>query len=205
MPPGVGDDRGGERGIAARATSPVVPPRGQAAGVAGDDVVVAGAAADGRLVKVPGRPVGGGRKGDDSARAVEAGPLSRHQRGLGCLWAYTCEHGVARPPAACVTGDGFRLGRWVVARRREHGRDPVRDALLESLPGWTWNTRDQRFEERLRQFLIANSGDLRGDHALRDWAVRQWEAARCRRALGEQARAAGAGGCIEVCICARVS
>jgi hypothetical protein len=126
----------------------------------------------------PERPVGDGREGSGRALVFEVGSLSRIQRGLGCLWAYTREHGVARPPAVYVTADGFRLGRWVVSRRHERGRDPARDALLETLPGWTWNTRELRFEERLRQFSMARgSGGLSGDRVLRGWAVRQWRAA----------------------------
>lgn len=127
---------------------------------------------------MPGRPADTAREGGGGAVVSEAGSLSSIGDGLGCLWAYTREHGVARPPATYVTGDGFRLGRWVVSRRAERGRDPARDALLESLPGWAWNTCDLWFEERLRQFSIArSSGGLRGDRGLRGWAVRQWRAA----------------------------
>lgn len=110
--------------------------------------------------------------------AIKLLGVANSEYGLGCLWAYTREHGVARPPTVYVTADGFRLGRWVASRRRERGRDPARDALLESLPGWTWSTRDLWFEERVRQFAVArSSGGLSGDHALRAWAMRQWRAA----------------------------
>jgi hypothetical protein len=146
-------------------------------GVASEDSVVVGASEGDGLVEVSGA-AGSGTEGFGVCGGCGSGALLGSERGLGCLWVYTHECGVARPPAAYVTGDGFRLGRWVVSRRAARGKDPVLDALLESLPGWTWSTRDLFFEERVRQFVAArDSGGLKGDRGLRDWAVCQWRAA----------------------------
>jgi hypothetical protein len=67
--------------------------------------------------------------------------LQGRERTLMCLWEFVRERGHARPAAAYVAGDGFKLGRWVAYRRASRGRDPALDALLEPLPGWTWSVR----------------------------------------------------------------
>jgi hypothetical protein len=64
----------------------------------------------------------------------------RFDEGLTRLRRYVRSHGHARVPPAYVE-DGFRLGLWVVVRRRQYraGRLSARQVrVLEALPGWTW-------------------------------------------------------------------
>ena len=64
------------------------------------------------------------------------------------LEAYVAEHGHARPPLGYRTRDGCRVGQWVVANRsRRSELPPERQARLEALPGWAWNTKDAAWEE----------------------------------------------------------
>ena len=55
------------------------------------------------------------------------------------------------------TAEGFRLGDWVVAQRRNKDfMQPDRRRRLEALPGWNWDPFFVRWEEnfsRLKQFL----------------------------------------------------
>ena len=51
------------------------------------------------------------------------------------------------------------------------------DAQLESLPGWTWNTREASFEEGVLRFEAAMvAGRVEGDLQLRRWIRRQADA-----------------------------
>lgn len=64
----------------------------------------------------------------------------RWQRGLDALRAYLAVEGTACPPQRAVV-DGFPVGAWVHARRREHAEGALEDrrrAALEALPGWRW-------------------------------------------------------------------
>lgn len=64
----------------------------------------------------------------------------RWQRGLGGLRAYLAAEGTACPPQRAVI-DGFPVGAWVHARRREHAAGTLegrRRQILEALPGWHW-------------------------------------------------------------------
>ena len=60
--------------------------------------------------------------------------------GLRRLRAFVRHHGHARAPALYVD-DGFRLGLWVVVRRRQYRSERLTDRqvrTLEALPGWRW-------------------------------------------------------------------
>ena len=100
---------------------------------------------------------------------------------LAHLWAYVREHHSAWVPTSYVCEDGFKLGMWVHRCRRRHGADPELDVLLQSLPGWTWEPRQEVFQRLMR---LAQEAALGGrpssDLRLRDW-------------VGEQRRAARAG------------
>lgn len=57
------------------------------------------------------------------------------------LQAYVDEH-ASIPVHTCVTGDGFKLGKWVSSQRVSYakGRLPAdRIEQLEQIPGWLWN------------------------------------------------------------------
>ena len=66
------------------------------------------------------------------------------EQGLTRIRAYAAEHDTADVPREYVTGDGFKLGSWVIQRRIDNraGRlSPSRAAALEALPGWRWGSR----------------------------------------------------------------
>ena len=60
----------------------------------------------------------------------------RWQRGIAAARAYRETHGHLRVPPTFVTADGFRLGSWVKARRRQRQKDALsaeRIAELDAL------------------------------------------------------------------------
>jgi len=71
------------------------------------------------------------------------------------LLRYVEVHGHARVPLAYVA-DGYPLGRWVIkqrARYAEGALDSDRQSRLQLLPGWTWNTVADQWEEGFRRLL----------------------------------------------------
>jgi len=85
-------------------------------------------------------------------------PDTSWEEGFARLMQFFEREGHARVPKDYVD-DGFKLGRWVSARRYDDTRgrlDPHRKRRLESLPGWVWNTLDASWEDgftRLTQFV----------------------------------------------------
>ena len=78
--------------------------------------------------------------------------------GVSYLQTFADREGHARVPGGYTETD-FPLGRWVTKRRsdRRAGRmSPDRVALLEAIPGWTWDPLVDQFEEgidHLRRFV----------------------------------------------------
>ena len=73
--------------------------------------------------------------------------------------------GVARP-AQAHHEDGFPLGRWVNKRRgscRRGSLPPSRIARLESMPGWTWEPLDERWD---RNYALLTAFCEREGHAI---------------------------------------
>ncbi len=71
--------------------------------------------------------------------------IERWEKNYGQLLAYVRQHGNARVPPSHVSGDGDRLGAWVVEQRDRFTRgmlEPDRARRLEQLPGWTWGPRN---------------------------------------------------------------
>ncbi|WP_201408832.1 DEAD/DEAH box helicase [Mycobacterium paraintracellulare] len=63
------------------------------------------------------------------------------------LKLYAKRIGHARPPQSYVR-KGLRLGQWVaVQRRSRENTSPERVALLEALPGWSWDPHTDRWEQ----------------------------------------------------------
>lgn len=62
-------------------------------------------------------------------------------------WAAT--HGDVKIPRGYRTASGFEFGQWPAIQRREYRAgtlDPERIALLEALPGWSWNPARDSFD-----------------------------------------------------------
>ncbi len=69
---------------------------------------------------------------------------------LGHLQDFIGQVGHCRVPDAYVTADGFKLGNWVTNRRTRAKRgilEPEQVTLLTKLPGWSWNSRDDAWNE----------------------------------------------------------
>jgi hypothetical protein len=98
-----------------------------------------------------------------------------------------------------VTGDGFKLGQWVTVRRHDRANGKLSDdraAELESLPGWSWHTRNDRFEQNLAvlQRYVAQHGDAQVPHGhvtsdgfdLSRWITKQQSAYKADRLTPER-------------------
>ncbi|MCB0937696.1 MAG: Helicase associated domain protein, partial [Mycobacterium sp.] len=82
---------------------------------------------------------------------------------LGLLEQFVERHGHARVPQP-YTVDGYPLGTWVGAQRRFHSKgtlDPDRARRLQGIPGWTWDSRADKWTEgfRLLQDYVALHGN----------------------------------------------
>jgi hypothetical protein len=78
---------------------------------------------------------------------------------------YVDRHAHARALRSC-TVDGFRLGAWINSQRNNYSNgtlDPDRMRRLQELPGWTWGSRTEQWEEGFRRLLdyVARHGDAR--------------------------------------------
>ncbi len=68
---------------------------------------------------------------------------------FGLLNKYVAENGTSRVPFT-ATVRGYKLGQWINAQRNAYVAgvlSPERTNRLESLPGWTWNARLERWED----------------------------------------------------------
>lgn len=80
------------------------------------------------------------------------------------LQRFVEREGHARVPLA-TREDGYRLGAWVNSQRavRVQGKlDPDRERRLEALPGWTWDPREDAWEEGFG-LLLRFAGLLSGE------------------------------------------
>jgi hypothetical protein len=79
----------------------------------------------------------------------------RWEDGLQLLRAFVAREGHANVPWEHIE-DGVRLGTWVGAKRAQHRRGrmaPERVAVLEALPGWTWDAVAEQWETGYRSLL----------------------------------------------------
>jgi hypothetical protein len=74
----------------------------------------------------------------------------------GLLETFVKEHGHCRVPNRYQSNDGYRLGSWVANQRtNKDAMDSDRRQRLESLPGWSWSSLSDRWEQgfsHLKQF-----------------------------------------------------
>ena len=87
------------------------------------------------------------------------------EEGFSRLLDYVERHGDARVPLS-YTVDGYRLGGWVIKQRTRYAEgtlDADRQHRLKNLPGWTWNTLADRWEEGFSRLLdyVERQGDAR--------------------------------------------
>ncbi|RAU98777.1 helicase [Mycobacterium colombiense] len=87
------------------------------------------------------------------------------EEGFARLQDYVAQNGTARLPKDCVF-NGFPVGAWVTTQRSAHsGRELRAERIqrLEALPGWTWNTRSDKwyFQYALLKKYAAEHGHTR--------------------------------------------
>jgi superfamily II DNA or RNA helicase len=87
------------------------------------------------------------------------------EEGFARLQDYVAQSGTARVQKDCVF-NGFQVGAWVTTQRsaRSGGELPAeRMQRLEALPGWTWNTRSDKWSLRyaLLKKYVAEHGHTR--------------------------------------------
>jgi hypothetical protein len=70
---------------------------------------------------------------------------------FGLLEAYVEQEGHARVPASFKTLDGYALGTWVSNQRSRGRLSSEQIAKLESVSGWTWDARGDKWNEGFRE------------------------------------------------------
>jgi len=100
------------------------------------------------------------------------------EEGFATLEKYVRREGHAHVPSS-YREDGYRLGQWVVScRGRKEGLSSEQIFRLESLPGWTWNTKETAWEEGFAALekYVGREGHARVPSSYREDAYRlgQW-------------------------------
>lgn len=76
------------------------------------------------------------------------------------LSLYIAEHGESNVKNSYKTTDGYRLGGWIAEQKSTREKLlPERVARLEALSGWTWNKRDEAWEngfQHLEEYCSSN-------------------------------------------------
>jgi superfamily II DNA or RNA helicase len=100
------------------------------------------------------------------------------------LLRYVESNGHARVPLAYIV-DGYPLGRWVIKQRARYSNDALdgdRQSRLQNLPGWTWDTLADKWEEGFSRLVdhVERHGHARvpspytdGGYKLGSWVVHQ--------------------------------
>ena len=77
------------------------------------------------------------------------------EEGFNQLRKYVAHQGNARVPQSYVL-DGYRLGTWINTQRANYREGKLtvdRQQLLESMPGWTWDPRANKWEDGFIRLL----------------------------------------------------
>lgn len=105
---------------------------------------------------------------------------ARWAQNFAALQRFAAEHGHPFPPSRYRSAEGYRLAAWISNQRRTLGKDPLsmkRRARFESLPGWSWNRPDTRWEDAFNELAehLERTGELRvaGRTSLANWMHRQ--------------------------------
>lgn len=88
------------------------------------------------------------------------------------LVAFVDEHDSARVPQSFTTSSGLKLGAWVREQRGAYAEgvlDDQRQHKLESLDGWSWNAREDNWDDGYRH--LAKYVAIHGDAAVPKSAV----------------------------------
>lgn len=109
----------------------------------------------------------------DRRKALEALPgwvvdqwEAKWENGFAHLAAYVGKYSHANPHATYTAADGYRLGAWVRQQRLIHRKgdlDPGRAERLVALPGWIWESRNEKWGEGYQHLTayIDEHGDAR--------------------------------------------
>ena len=76
------------------------------------------------------------------------------EEGFRRLQQHVERNGETLPRQSYADEDGYRLGSWVTTQRQSHAQDrlePDRVRRLEQLPYWSWNTRENKWDEGFRR------------------------------------------------------
>jgi hypothetical protein len=90
--------------------------------------------------------------------------------GYQALTEYVAQTGHARPHYDYTTTEKFRLGSWVYSQRATRSSlTPNRIALLESLQGWSWDAREDKWIRAYQALTeyVAQTGHARPPHSLK--------------------------------------
>lgn len=110
--------------------------------------------------------------------------VDQWEAGFRQLEAFAAVHGHCLPALSFKTSDDYSLGAWVVAQRSQKS-DLSSDRIqrLESLPGWSWNTRVDQWEtghQHLKDYvakhgtcLVPKSFKLPDGYTLGGWVNKQ--------------------------------
>ena len=132
-----------------------------------------------------------GRMTADQKARLEALPdwswrarADKWEKGFRYLKEFADREGHVRVPQDSLAADGFRVGRWLSKQRaRKANLTTDRIARLESLPGFFWNSIEERWEEgfrHLQEFTdqegharIISSFNAKDNYPLGKWVVTQ--------------------------------
>lgn len=86
---------------------------------------------------------------------IEGRLIGGFERGLEHLEAYIAENGDALVPRKYVCSDGFALGRWTNARRKEYTNKLLSIMKIKQLEklGFCWSFYDIKFKKRIQQVI----------------------------------------------------